>query len=356
MPLYKKDSLAKAIQAIVLAGGSDAREAGIVAANLVAANLTGHDSHGVGMIPRYIESLLEGGLKVNQHPKMVFDGGAMISLDGQAGYGQVIGLEAMEIGIARAKQHGMCVMGLGHSHHLCRIGQWAEQAVAAGLVSLHFTNVISRSIVAPYGGADARFGTNPMTVGIPVPNEPPFILDMATSAVAQGKIRVAHNKREKVSPEWLIDDQGRPTSDPKFGVIEPFGALRTFGLHKGYGLAVVCELLGGALTGGGTWHSEDRSKKRVWNGMLTILIDPKRLGTADAFASETTAFLESLRKSPTAPGVDKVRIAGEPERETRAKRERDGISVDDNTWAEIAAAGAKLKVARATLDKLAAGG
>jgi uncharacterized oxidoreductase len=354
MAIYKKVSLIKAIEAIVRAGGSDAREAKIVAENLVTANLTGHDSHGVGMIPRYTESLLEGGLKVNQHPKIVFDGGAMISVDGQQGYGQVIGLEAMEIGIARAKQHGMCVMGLGRSHHLCRIGQWAEQAVAAGLISLHFTNVISRSIVAPFGGADARFGTNPMTVGIPIPNEPPFILDMATSAVAQGKIRVAHNKREKVSPDWLIDNEGKPTPDPKFGVIEPFGALRTFGLHKGYGLAVVCELLGGALTGGGTWHSEDRSKKRVWNGMLTILIDPKRMGTADVFGTETTAFLESLRKSPVAPGFDKVRIAGEPERETRAKRERDGISVDDITWNEIVAAGAKLKLARETLDKLAA--
>ena len=356
MPLFSKEILVKAIQTIVAAGGSDAREAKIVAENLVTANLTGHDSHGVGMIPRYIESLLEGGLVVNQHPKMMFDGGAMISLDGQQGYGQVIGLEAMEIGIARAMQHGMCVMGLGRSHHLCRIGQWAEQAVAAGLISLHFTNVISRSIVAPHGGADARFGTNPMTVGIPIPNEPPFILDMATSAVAQGKIRVAHNKREKVSPDWLIDNQGKPTPDPKFGVIEPFGALRTFGLHKGYGLAVVCELLGGALTGGGTWHSDDRSQKRVWNGMLTILIDPKRMGTADVFGTETTAFLESLRKSPVAPGFDKVRIAGEPERETRAKRERDGILVDENTWEEIVAAGAKLKLERSVLEKLVRGG
>ena len=355
MSVFKKEVLIKAIETIVAAGGSDAREAEIVAENLVTANLTGHDSHGVGMIPRYTDSLLEGGLKVNQHPKIVFDGGAMISLDGQAGYGQVIGLEAMEIGIARAKQHGMCVMGLGRSHHLCRIGQWAEQAVAAGLISLHFTNVISRSIVAPHGGADARFGTNPMTVGIPIPNEPPFILDMATSAVAQGKVRVAHNKREKVAPEWLIDDKGKPTDNPAFGTVEPFGALRTFGLHKGYGLAVVCELLGGALTGGGTWHSDDRSKKRVWNGMLTILIDPKRLGSGDAFATETSEFIAFLRKSPVAPGFDKVRIAGEPERETRAKRERDGISVDGNTWEEIIAAGAKVKVARATLEKIAAG-
>jgi len=354
MRLFKRDTLEKIIHGVVSAGGSEDREAKIVAENLVTANLTGHDSHGVGMIPRYIESLLEGGLKVNQHPKILFDGGAMLSLDGMSGYGQVIGLEAMEIGIARAKQHGMCIMGLGRAHHLCRIGQWAEQAVAAGLISLHFTNVISRSIVAPYGGADARFGTNPMTVGIPIPHEPPFILDMATSAVAQGKIRVAHNKREKVSPDWLLDDKGNPTAEAKYGVIEPFGALRTFGLHKGYGLAVVCELLGGALTGGGTWHSDDRSKKRVWNGMLTILIDPTRLGTADAFATETTAFLESLRKSPVAPGFDKVRIAGEPERETRAKRERDGIAVDDITWEEIVGAAAKLKLARATIEKLAA--
>ena len=353
--VFKSRSLSRAIEAVVAAGGSDAREARLVAENLVAANLTGHDSHGVGIIPRYIDSLLEGGLAVNRHPKIMFDGGAMVSLDGQAGYGQVIGLEAMDIGIARAKQHGLCVMGLARAHHLCRIGQWAEQAVAAGLVSMHFTNVISRSIVAPYGGADARFGTNPMTVGIPIPGEPPFILDMATSAVAQGKIRVAYNKREKVSPDWLIDNAGNPTPDPKFGVIEPFGALRTFGMYKGYGLAVVCELLGGALTGGGTWHSDDRSKKRVWNGMLTILIDPKRLGTADAFATETTEFLKSLRKSPLAPGFDKVRIAGEPEREMRAKRERDGIPVDQNTWEEIVAAGAKLKLERAVLEKLVRG-
>ncbi len=352
---FGHQALARAIEAIVAAGGSDDREAKLVAENLVTANLTGHDSHGVGMIPRYVESLLEGGLRINQHPTMVFDGGALLSLDGQQGYGQVIGLEAMEIGIARAKQHGLCVMGLGRSHHLCRIGQWAEQAVAAGLISLHFTNVISRSIVAPYAGADARFGTNPVTIGIPIPGEPPFILDMATSAVAQGKIRVAHNKAEKVPPEWLIDDHGNPTAEPRYGVIEPFGALRTFGLYKGYGLAVVCELLGGALTGGGTWHSGDRSKKRVWNGMLTILIDPTRLGTADAFAAETTAFLESLRQSPVAPGFDKVRIAGEPERESRARRERDGIPVDAATWNEIIAAAAKLKLGKDLIERLAAG-
>ncbi len=353
--VFQAAPLRRAIEAIVAAGGSEPREAELVAENLVTANLTGHDSHGIGMIPRYVESLKEGGLQPNRHPVVKFDGGALVALDGQAGYGQVIGLEATDIAIERAKQHGVCVMALANSHHLCRIGQWAEQAVAQGLVSLSFVNVISRSIVAPFGGSDARFGTNPCTIGVPLAGQPPFILDMATSGVAQGKVRVAHNKGEKLPPGLLLDDKGNATLEARFGVIEPYGALTTFGLHKGYGLAVVCELLGGALSGGGTWHTTDRSKKRVLNGMLSILIDPKKLGTADVFEREARAFIEWVKQSPPAPGMDRVRIAGDPERETRARRQKEGIAVDANTWQEIHAAGAKLGVEAAKLDRLAAG-
>ncbi len=353
--VFQAAPLRRAIEAIVAAGGSEPREAELVAENLVTANLTGHDSHGIGMIPRYVESLKEGGLQPNRHPVVKFDGGALVALDGQAGYGQVIGLEATDIAIERAREHGVCVMALANSHHLCRIGQWAEQAVAQGLVSLSFVNVISRSIVAPFGGSDARFGTNPCTIGVPLAGQPPFILDMATSGVAQGKVRVAHNKGEKLPPGLLLDDKGNATLEARFGVIEPYGALTTFGLHKGYGLAVVCELLGGALSGGGTWHTTDRSKKRVLNGMLSILIDPKKLGTADVFEREARAFIEWVKQSPPAPGMDRVRIAGDPERETRARRQKEGIAVDANTWQEIHAAGAKLGVEAARLDRLAAG-
>ena len=353
--VFQKEPLERAIGAIVAAGGSNADEARTVAENLVTANLMGHDSHGIGMIPRYIDSLLEGGLKVNQHVQVRLDAGALLALDGARGYGQVIGREAMALAIERAKKHGSCIMTLGQAHHLGRIGQWGEQAVSEGLVSMHFVNVISRAIVAPFGGADARFGTNPVCIAIPLPGEAPFLLDMATSAVAQGKMRVAHNKGDKVSPDWLIDDKGRPTDNPAFGTVAPFGALRTFGLHKGYGLALACELLGGALSGGGTEHQEgDRSKRRVWNGMLAILIDPAKLNKT-VFEQETKEFLASLRKSPPAPGVDKVRIAGEPERETRARRLREGIPVDDATWKEIHAAAGKVKLDARKVDELAAG-
>jgi len=353
--VFQASPLTRAIEAIIAAGGSEPREAGLVAANLVMANLTGHDSHGIGIVPRYIESLREGGLAPNKHSIVKLDSGPMLALDGQAGYGQVIGLEATEMAIERARRHGVCVMALANAHHLCRIGQWAEQAIDAGLVSISFVNVLSRSIVAPFGGSDARFGTNPMCIGVPLAGQPPFVLDMATSAVAQGKVRVAHNKGERLPPGLLLDDKGHPTTEPRFGVSPPFGALTTIGQHKGYGLAVVCELLGGALTGGGTWHSDDRSKKRILNGMLSILIDPARLGTAEAFAREAVEFADWVRMSPPAEDADRVRIAGEPERETHARRSREGIPVDETTWKEIRAAGELLGVPAARLDRLAQG-
>jgi hydroxycarboxylate dehydrogenase B len=319
-----------------------------VADNLVLANLSGHDSHGVGMIPRYVDAVLEGGLAPNASAKVLLDIGTMLTLDGQRGYGQIVGEQAMKLGMARARLHGSCIMALGNSHHLGRIGHWAEMAVAENLVSIHFVNVLSRPVVAPWGGGDGRFGTNPCCIGVPLKGQEPFVLDFATSRVAQGKMRVAHNEGRKVEPGYLIDEQGKPTCDPGVVVVPQangfFGALMAFGEHKGYGMAVACELLGGALTGGGTWHRPADNARAVVNGMLTILIDPEKLGTASSFEKEALAFLDWLKQSPPAPGCDGVRIAGEPEREARAKREKDGIAIDDTTWEEIVAASKKMSL------------
>jgi len=353
--LIAASRLKVAIEAIIASGGSDPREAEIVAGNLVEANLMGHDSHGVGMVPRYVESLLEGGLAVNEHPQIKLDTGVLLQLDGRHGYGQVIGVEAMALAIERARKHGTCVMALANAHHLGRIGRFAEVAVAEGLVSIHFVNVTSLPRVAPFGGSDARFGTNPCCIGVPLAGEPPMLLDFATSAVAQGKLRVAYNKGEKLPAGRLLDDQGRATNDPRYAVVPPFGAMLTFGEHKGYGIAVACELLGGALTGGGTWHSDQTDKRRVWNSMLTILIDAAKLGTADAFAREAREFVAWVRKSPPAEGFDKVRLAGEPERERRVLREREGIPLDATTWKQILAAGEKVRVPAANTERLALG-
>ena len=333
---------------IFIACGSSAQEAETVASNLVMANLSGHDSHGVGMLPRYVDAVLEGGLKPNAQVKTLLDIGSMLTLDGQRGYGQVVGEQAMQLGMSRARLHGSCIMALAEAHHLGRIGHFAEMAVAQGLVSLHFVNVMSRPTVAPWGGTDGRFGTNPCCIGVPLAGRAPFILDFATSRVAQGKMRVAHNQGKEVAPGLLIDEHGQPTTRPGVVVVPQsgglFGALMPFGEHKGSGLAVACELLGGALTGGGTWHQPSHTGRAVTNSMLTILIDPARLGTQASFESEALAFADWVQLSPPAPGVDAVQIAGAPERQARLQRERDGIEIDLITWQEIQAAATKVGV------------
>lgn len=353
--VFAADALTRAITAVLRAAGSDDAEATRVAASLVESNLQGHDSHGVGMIPLYVDATLRGGLRVNQHARVTLDAGSVLALDGGRGHGPVVGEEAMRMAIPRARDSGGCVMLLANAHHLGRIGQYAQMATAHGMVALHFVNVLSNPIVAPWGGRDARFGTNPCCIGVPLPGEPPFILDFATSAVAQGKLRVAHSRGEAVMADLLTDDEGRATTDPRYAVVPPLGAILPFGAHKGYGLAVACELLGGALAGGGTENGVTRTDARVVNGMLSIVIDPARAGRADDFASRTRAFLDWLRQSRAAPGFDRVRIAGEPERECRAQRLAQGVAVDTTTWDAIGDAAEKVKLPRRTVDALAAG-
>jgi hydroxycarboxylate dehydrogenase B len=348
--MIQATALRSEMAGILVAAGSSPEEARTVAENLVLANLSGHDSHGVGMVPRYVDAVLEGGLKPNASAKVNLDAGALLALDGQRGYGQVVGVQAMTLAMERAREHGTCIMALADAHHLGRIGQFAEMATQQGFVSIHFVNVLSRPTVAPWGGADGRFGTNPCCIGVPLQGREPFLLDFATSRVAQGKMRVAHNEHRRVELGYLIDPRGVPTTDPGVVVVPQasdagaglFGALLPFGEHKGYGLAVACELLGGALTGSGTWHRPADTARSVINGMLTILIDPQKLGTRDAFENEALAFVDWLKQSPPAPGYDHVRMAGEPEREARVKREREGIAIDDTTWDEIVAAATKV--------------
>ncbi len=342
---FRAEALTTAMRAIVAAAGSADGEAAQVATNLVEANLRGHDSHGVGMVPRYVDAVLEGGLALNAHVAIRQDSGALLTLDGQQGYGQVIGQEAMALGAARAKEHGVCIVGLAHSHHLGRIGHWAEQCIGHGLVSIHFVNVLSRPIVAPFGGRDARLGTNPFCVGIPRPGGEPVVLDFATSKIAQGKTRVAYNKGVPVEPGTLIDDHGEPTTNPRFTVVEPIGALLPFGEHKGAGLALICELLGGALAGGATGRAVSDGRRRVLNSMFSILVDPERLGTAAHLAREMESFVAWTTASPPMAGVDRVKTPGEPERETRAARLAAGIAVDAVSWGEIVAAGVKVGLA-----------
>jgi uncharacterized oxidoreductase len=344
------DDLHSFVCAIWEKAGSSPREAQLVADHLVLANLSGHDSHGVGMIPRYVHSLKEGELKLNQHAEVVRDAGAVLTIDGCLGFGQVVAHEAMEQGIARAKKLGICAVGLRNAHHIGRIGHWAEQCAQQGLVSFHFVNVAGDPLVAPFGGTDRRFGTNPFCAAFPRTGKPPLVLDFATSRIAFGKTRVAYNKGVPVPPDSLIDHDGKPTNDPKVMHEDPPGSLLAFGAHKGYGLAAMCEIFAGALSGGFTTRAGTVVKtSAIINCMLSVIIDPKALDAPNAEA-EAEAFVEWVKGSPLAAEVEQILVPGEPEQGLRKERGAEGIPIDRTTCQQIAEAAQAVDVPAQTIE------
>jgi uncharacterized oxidoreductase len=287
------------------------------------------------MIPRYVASLADGQLKLNEHARIVRDAGAVLSIDGVKGFGQVVAYEAMEHGIERAKKLGVCAVGLRNAHHIGRIGHWAEQCAKAGLVSFHFVNVAGDPLVAPFGGIDRRFGTNPFCAAFPREGQTPLVLDFATSGIAYGKTRVAYNKGVKVAPGYLIEHDGTPTVEPKVMHEEPFGSLLPFGLHKGFGLAAMCEILGGALSGGYTTRESTLQKtSAIINCMTSVILDPNAFD-APAAQAEAEAFVEWVKTSRVAPGVERIYAPGEPEDARREERVANGVPIDPTTWQQI---------------------
>lgn len=332
MPIFSHQFLRQYLHDRLTDISVDSVTATQVANNLVEASLKGHDSHGVSMLPRYISAIREGGLDPAASVKITADFGALISLDGQHGFGQILGQQAMALGIERAQQYGVAVVSLANAHHLGRIGAWAEQAAAAGLVSLHFANVNNRANVIPWQGQSARLGTNPFCAGIPQLHGEPIVLDFATSVIAGNKARIAWNEGRQLEPGCAVDDRGDATVEPRFLMEEPFGALRAFGEHKGSGLAIICSLLGAALTGGNTERKGDPGKQRIINNMLSILIDPERMGGAQHYQQEIPALLDWVRSSHP---EHNLLLPGEWEQKNYRQRLADGIFIDNVSWRQL---------------------
>jgi uncharacterized oxidoreductase len=351
------ERLRRLASTIFQTGGSAREEADLVADHLVLANLFGHDSHGIGMVPTYVRHHQMGLVVPNTSAKVVKDDGATLMFDGGRGYGRRVAGEAMAAAIARCRETGVVAMTLANAHHIGRVGAYGELASAAGLVSLHFVNVSDhRESVAPFRGTDARFVTNPVCIAVPgTDRTEPLLLDMATSAIAMGKIRVAKNEGKQVPEGWLIDPKGQPTRDPNVMYQEPHGALRTFGGHKGYALAIVTELLAGALSGGPTIQPGNVRRQGVINNMFTVLVDPARLAGVDWLRREIDGFIAHVKASPPADPAAPVLVPGEPERIARRERERAGIVVDATTWEEILTSGETLGVTRAQAAAIVTG-
>jgi uncharacterized oxidoreductase len=255
------------------------------------------------------------------------------------------------------------VVALRNAGHLGRIGDFAEMAAAEGLVSLHFVNVFGSLLVAPYGGAERRFSTNPVAIGVPTDDGAPFILDMATALVAEGKVLVAHQGGKPVPVGALVSAEGELTNDPRvlYGPDLPgqypdprrgSGAMRTFGEHKGSGLALACDLLAGCLAGSGITR---RSEGRVHNGMLSIYLAPAWFDTEQSFARDVRDYIAWVKSARPIDPEAGVLIPGDKERATAAQRRAEGIPLPDDVWHSILYAASLVGLDRPRIDSLLEG-
>ncbi len=360
--LIKADALERLVAAIFVGEGCSEVEAAAIGRHLVSSNLAGHDSHGVIRVPRYVAGLREGKVVKGQTITVVSEAGAMAVLDGGYGFGQWIGEQAVAFGLAKARASGgTAIVALRNSGHLGRIGGWAEIAAEAGFVSVHFVNVAGSLLVAPFGGVDRRMSTAPFVVGVPRPGQPAIILDFATSLVAEGKVLVASNGGKPLPAGALIEPDGRPSTDPQtlYGPItgpglrtpgKGKGAIRAMGQHKGSGLAFMCEVLAGALTGGGCAGPGPR--ERITNGMLSIYMSPAAFGSVDGFAEELRRYVDFFKSSQPDHAGGEVLTPGEPELRYRAKRLKDGVPLEAETWEALRSAARGAHLDQAWVDGL----
>lgn len=340
MRTLSADALSKFVSDIFVKAGCSRAQGDRLGESLVGANLAGHDSHGVVRVPWYVQKKVSGEFISDQKLKIISETPVLAVVDGQYGFGQTMAPQAVAIGIGKCKSMGLAVVALRNSGHVGRVGEWAEMAAAAGLVSIHYVNAASSLLVAPFGGVDRRFSTAPYACGIPRAGTDPLILDFATSVVAEGKVLVASQGGKALPEDALITQSGEMNGDPRtlYGDFDAkamrsykngTGAIRAFGEHKGSGLAFMCEILGGALTGTG---AANEARPQWANGMLSFYIDPEKLDLEGFFPTEVTRYVGYVKSSKPVRAGDEVLVPGEPELRTRTERLAKGVPLPDDTW------------------------
>ena len=313
-----------------------AAEAEIVTRSMVDANRVGHDSHGVIHLPKYVRELEEGLIQPGASIETLHESASIAVLDGNWGFGPVIATRAVALAIQKAKQTDVSSVAVSRCNEVGRLGGYACLAADAEMIGLLMANDHGGgTCVAPHGGVEGRLSTNPIACAVPIEGQDPIVLDMSTSVVASGKIRVKQHRDEAVPHGWLIDAKGESTTDAGDFYGTPPAAILPFGgiaAHKGFGLSVIVDILSGALTGAGCSQSEDA---RVGNGLFVLVINVASFREFPGFSAEIERFIEYLKSAKHAAGVDAIRMPGERGWEEQRRRERDGIPIDEETWTQI---------------------
>jgi uncharacterized oxidoreductase len=342
VPHLAPDTLEDLATRIFAALGAPDADARWIATLLVRSNLRGHDSHGVIRIPQYVTAARKH--EANPRPAMqvLQDTSTTAIVDGDLAFGQVAARRATEVACEKAARHGMAAVGVRRCYHIGRLADYVEMAAQRGFIGLMWTNAARAASVVPHGGLGRRLSTNPLAAAAPGPNGGIALsVDMATSIVAEGKVRVKRNRKEPLPLGWAIDEKGQPVTDSGGFYGPPRAGLLPMAAHKGTALGLVVEVLGGILSGAGAIGPDPAPGV---NGSLIVLVQIERFLPLAEFTRQAQDLTGFVKSAEPAPGVTEVLIPGEPEARSERERRASGIPVEDETWRQIEEIAAELKV------------
>ena len=348
MPLFTPEYLTQVGANVFAAAGTPSDEARIVAELLVEANLCGHDSHGVIRIPQYLDTIDRGDIVPGSVLEVKRETPVLAVLEAHWGFGHVAMSRAVDMGIEKARACGLSAVAVHHANHIGRLGSYVDKIARQDMVGLLFVNGTPVYRMAPWGGTEARLGTNPLAQGFPTATGESIVLDMTTTVVAEGKVRIQRNRDEPTPDGWLIDAAGKPTNDPNVLYTEPSGTILPLGGsvgHKGYGLNVAIELLAGAVGGAGCLGKD----RQFRNGVLLMVLDIEQLVDLEEYYQEVDDFVAFLKTSPPLQDDGEILLPGEIEQRVRRGREAEGIFIEDETWEQITARAEQLGATLPTL-------
>src|SRR5262245_17550605 len=334
MPRLPADRLTKVAAALLQAAGASQQEAEAVAAGCVNANLVGHDSHGIIAIPTYIDRIKAGHIVPGARWTIVQESPTTTVIDGHWGFGFHVNAKAMQLTIEKARTSNVAACTVFRQSHVGRLAAYPLMAAREGMIGLATADSgRSPKAVAPFGGREARLGTNPISIAVPSDLEAPFYLDMATSAVAAGKVMLAAARGEQIPQGWLVDTDGKPSTDPtrlrKGAALLPLGGTEGY---KGSGLAAIVEVLCGLLTGLG-FGIEPSGRHN--DGCFMAVFNVAAFRPLDAFKREVAEFARYLKATPPSEGSPGVFYPGELEHLREQQRRASGIDVEDATWGKL---------------------
>lgn len=334
MPNVSAEQLEKIASELLRGAGATEHEASTVSAGILSANLAGHDSHGIIQLPTYVDRIKVGHIVPGAPMDVVKETPTTMVVDGNWGFGYTVSKYVMESIIQKAETGNVAAATVFRQGHVGRVASYPMMAAEAGMIGFMTADSgRSAKAVVPFGGREARLGTNPICFAMPSNLDGPLFIDMATSAVAAGKVNLAIARGKSIPEGWILDKDGNPTTDPNDyangGGILPLGGTEG---HKGYGMAAIVEIFSGLLTGLG-FGVEPSGRHN--DGCFMAVFKVEAFRELDEFKQEVTEFAHYLKSTPRAEGVDEIYYPGEIEHIRTQKSLRDGIDVEDATWEKL---------------------